>query len=103
MVEIGDKPMLLHIMAWYGRFGFRRFMLCTGYRSEVIGDYFVGFAALNSDFTVDLADQHGHLPPARAAAGLGGDRGLHRDRRHDRCEARPRRRPLSGRRPSISP
>ena len=57
MLDIGEKPMLLHIMGWYARFGFRRFVLCTGHRSEVISDYFANFAALNSDFTVDLADR----------------------------------------------
>ena len=55
MLDIGEKPMLVHIMACYGRFGFRRFVLCTGHRSEVISDYFANFAALNSDYTVDLA------------------------------------------------
>src|SRR4051795_8836351 len=55
MVDIGGRPMLLHVMAWYGRFGFRRFVLCTGYRSEVIGAYFLDFAAHSSDFTVELA------------------------------------------------
>ena len=54
MVEIGGKPMLLHVMAWYGRFGFRRFILCTGYRSEVIGAYFLQFPSYSSDFTVEL-------------------------------------------------
>jgi glucose-1-phosphate cytidylyltransferase len=54
MLDIGEKPMLLHIMACYGRFGFRRFVLCTGHRSEVINEYFANFRALNSDFTVDL-------------------------------------------------
>jgi len=56
MLDIGEKPMLLHIMAWYGRFGFRRFVLCTGHRSEVISGYFASFAALNSDYTIDLAN-----------------------------------------------
>ena len=55
MVDIGGRPMLLHVMAWYGRFGFRRFVLCTGFRSEVIGAYFLDFAAHSSDFTVELA------------------------------------------------
>ena len=58
MLDIGEKPMLLHIMGWYARFGFRRFILCTGHRSEVISGYFANFAALNSDFTVDLADRN---------------------------------------------
>jgi glucose-1-phosphate cytidylyltransferase len=57
MLDIGEKPMLLHIMRWYGHFGFRRFVLCTGHRSEVISGYFANFASLNSDFTVDLAEQ----------------------------------------------
>jgi glucose-1-phosphate cytidylyltransferase len=57
MLDIGEKPMLLHIMGWYARFGFRRFVLCTGHRSEVISGYFANFAAHNSDFTVDLADR----------------------------------------------
>ena len=57
MLDIGEKPMLLHIMGWYGRFGFRRFVLCVGHRGEVIAEYFANYAALNGDFTVDLADR----------------------------------------------
>lgn len=56
MLDIGEKPMLLHIMSCYGRYGFRRFVLCTGHRSEVISSYFANYAALNSDYTVGLAD-----------------------------------------------
>lgn len=55
MLDIGDKPMLVHIMAWYARFGFRRFILCTGHRSDVISGYFLNFAALTGDYTVGLA------------------------------------------------
>ncbi len=55
MLDIGEKPMLVHIMSWYARFGFRRFVLCTGHRGEVISGYFSNFAALNADFTVELA------------------------------------------------
>ncbi len=54
MVEIGGKPILIHIMNWYERFGFRRFVLCAGYRSDVISNYFMSYEALNADFTVDL-------------------------------------------------
>ena len=69
MLDIGEKPMVQHIMDWYARFGFRRFVLCTGHRSEVIKSYFANFAALNCDFTVDLASrrityhQPDRLPP----------------------------------------
>jgi glucose-1-phosphate cytidylyltransferase len=54
MLDIGEKPMLLHIMSWYSRFGFRRFVLCTGHRSEAISSYFINFTALNADYTIDL-------------------------------------------------
>lgn len=54
MVEIGDRPMLTHVMDCYDRAGFRRFVLCTGYRADVISSYFLNFASLHSDFTVDL-------------------------------------------------
>ncbi len=54
MVEIGGRPMLAHIMAWYERFGFRRFILCAGYRADVISNYFLNYIGLNADFTVDL-------------------------------------------------
>lgn len=55
MVPIGDKPILWHIMRWYSKFGFRRFILCTGFKSEVIKEYFLNYTSLNSDFTIDLA------------------------------------------------
>jgi len=55
MVPIGDKPVLWHIMRWYRRHGFRRFVLCTGYKSEAIKSYFLNYASLNSDFTIRLA------------------------------------------------
>jgi glucose-1-phosphate cytidylyltransferase len=55
MLDIGEKLMLLHIMSCYGRFGFRRFVLCTGHRGDVISSYFTNFAALNGDYTVNLA------------------------------------------------
>ena len=57
MIDIGDRPMLTHIMGCYGRFGFRSFILCAGYRSEVISNYFLNFAGLHSDFTIDLRDR----------------------------------------------
>ena len=55
MVPIGEKPILWHIMRSYASHGFSRFVLCVGYRAEVIKDYFLNYAAMNSDFTVELA------------------------------------------------
>ncbi|WP_159715718.1 sugar phosphate nucleotidyltransferase [Geminicoccus flavidas] len=57
MVEIGDRPMLQHIMEVYGRHGFRRFVLCAGWRSEVIGEFFGLWHYWNADFTVNLRDR----------------------------------------------
>jgi glucose-1-phosphate cytidylyltransferase len=54
MVPLGQDPIILHIMKHYGRFGFRRFVLCMGYKSEVIREYFLNFYAMHSDVTIDL-------------------------------------------------
>jgi len=54
MIEIGNRPIVWHIMRAYARHGFRRFVLCTGYKSEVIKEYFLNYTSLNSDFTIDL-------------------------------------------------
>ncbi|MDC3148153.1 glucose-1-phosphate cytidylyltransferase [Prochlorococcus sp. AH-716-I07] len=40
MVEIGDKPILIHIMNWYKSFGYNDFIVATGYKSEIINTYF---------------------------------------------------------------
>ncbi len=55
MVPIGAHPILWHILRRYRRFGFKRFVLCTGFKSEAIKSYFLNYSSLNSDFTVDLA------------------------------------------------
>lgn len=54
MVPVGNHPILWHIMHLYRRQGFRKFILCTGFKSEVIKSYFLNYASMNSDFTVDL-------------------------------------------------
>ena len=54
MVPIGPHPMLLHIMDYYSSFGFERFVLCMGYKSECIREYFLNFYRMNSDVTVAL-------------------------------------------------
>lgn len=56
MVEIGDKPILWHLMSLYGAHGFREFILALGYKSEIIKDYFLRIHALSGDITVDLVD-----------------------------------------------
>jgi len=55
MIEIGDRPIVLHIMQCYARWGFRRFILCAGYRGEVLSSFFLNYSGIANDFTVDLA------------------------------------------------
>ena len=54
MVPIGTRPILWHIMRLYSRHGFKKFILCLGYKAEVIKGFFLNYSSLNSDFTVDL-------------------------------------------------
>ena len=54
MVEIGGKPILWHIMKIYAAAGFTEFILCLGYKAEIIKEYFLNFELMNSDFTIDL-------------------------------------------------
>src|SRR5207237_10108994 len=54
MVPIGNRPILWHIMRKYSRHGFKRFILCLGYKAEVIKAFFLHYSSLNSDFTVNL-------------------------------------------------
>ena len=55
MVEIGGKPILLHLMQIYADFGFKEFVVACGYRQELIKDYFTSIYASNNDVTVDFA------------------------------------------------
>ena len=54
MVPIGNRPMLWHIMKLYSHYGFRDFILCLGYKGEVIKDYFRNFEWEGRDVTVEV-------------------------------------------------
>lgn len=54
MVEIGGRPILWHIMKTYMHYGFNEFVLCLGYKGEMIKDYFNNYEILNSDFTIEF-------------------------------------------------
>lgn len=58
LVDIGGKPILWHIMKTYEAFGYRRFILCLGYKSELIKRYFLDLREQTSDFTLLLAGEH---------------------------------------------
>jgi len=56
MIPIGEQPILWHIMRTYAHHGFRRFILCLGYKAELIMAYFLNYTRMQSDVTVDLKD-----------------------------------------------
>jgi glucose-1-phosphate cytidylyltransferase len=53
MMMIGQRPILWHVMKYYAHFGHKDFILCLGYRSEVIKDYFLNYSeAISNDFVL---------------------------------------------------
>ena len=56
MVEIGGKPILWHIMKMYAKYGFTEFIICLGYKSILIKEYFYNYYLHNSDVTINLKD-----------------------------------------------
>jgi glucose-1-phosphate cytidylyltransferase len=54
MVEIGGRPILWHIMKIYAHYGMHEFILCLGYRGNMIKDYFLNYEAMNNDFKICL-------------------------------------------------
>jgi glucose-1-phosphate cytidylyltransferase len=54
MVEIGGRPVLWHIMKHLSAHGIDRFVICVGYKGDIIRDYFLNYRARNNDFTVQL-------------------------------------------------
>jgi glucose-1-phosphate cytidylyltransferase len=68
MVEVGDKPILWHIMKLYARHGWKEFVLALGYKGDFIRDYFLHYGLRNRDVTVTLGsrelEMHGELEEA---------------------------------------
>ena len=58
MVEIGNRPIIWHIMKSYAHYGLTNFVLCLGYKGSVIKDYFLNYEAMNSDITLTLGQLH---------------------------------------------
>src|SRR4051812_10037475 len=62
MISIGDRPILWHIMNYYASFGVTDFVLCLGYKPEVIKEYFLGYnEALSNDFVLSEGGQRVEL------------------------------------------
>jgi glucose-1-phosphate cytidylyltransferase len=58
LVNIGNHPILWHIMQIYSHHGFNDFVLCLGYKGTMIKEYFLNFEAFNHDLTVQFGSQH---------------------------------------------
>ena len=54
MIEIGGRPILWHIMKIYAHHGITDFVICLGYRSYVVKEYFANYVLHRSDVTIDL-------------------------------------------------
>jgi glucose-1-phosphate cytidylyltransferase len=54
MVDVGGRPLVWHIMKLYATHGFDEFVLCLGYRGDMIKEYFLNYRAHNADLTVGL-------------------------------------------------
>ena len=54
MVDIGGIAMIEHIMNHYFKYGFKEFIICLGYKHEIIKDYFINYNLRNSDISIDL-------------------------------------------------
>jgi glucose-1-phosphate cytidylyltransferase len=64
MVDVGGRPIVWHVMKSFAHYGLKDFVLCLGYKGQMIKEYFLNYEANNSDFTVQLGhknsvDYHG--------------------------------------------
>ena len=59
MIEIGGKPIIWHIMKEYSYYGFNDFIICAGYKQQMVKEWFANYFLYNSDITFDLtSDKH---------------------------------------------
>lgn len=56
MIEVGEKPILWHIMKHYSHYGFNEFVICLGYKQYMVKEFFADYFLHTSDVTFDLAN-----------------------------------------------
>jgi len=61
MVEIGEKPILWHIMKAYSHYGFNEFIICLGYKGYCIKEYFAHYYLHESDVTFDFRNGNDNI------------------------------------------
>lgn len=57
MVEIGNLPILIHIMKIYSKYGYKKFILALGYKGDLIREYFHSMDLMDNDITINLSDR----------------------------------------------
>ena len=57
MVPIGGNPILWHIMKTYGTYNIKNFVLCLGYRGEIIKEYFLNYEVMTNDFSIHIGSK----------------------------------------------
>lgn len=58
MIEIGERPILWHIMKYYSEFGFNEFVICLGYKAHMIKEFFADYYLHMSDITFDFTNEN---------------------------------------------
>lgn len=58
MIEIGEMPILWHIMKGYSHYGYNEFVICCGYKQHIIKEWFANYYLYNSDVTFDFTDNN---------------------------------------------
>lgn len=58
MVEVGNRPILWHIMSIYASYGVKDFIICLGYKGNMIKQYFLNYQIMNNDFTITLNNKN---------------------------------------------
>ena len=84
MVEIGGRPILVHIMELYAAQGFEEFIICLGYKGYVIKEYFQNYLLHQSDVTFDFQNGNRMTVHRSGFAALEGDAGRNRPGYADR-------------------
>ena len=69
MLEIGEMPILWHIMKSYAFYGYDQFVLCLGYKGDLIKQYFYNYEVLSNDFTVELGSKKVEIHPRHSEQG----------------------------------
>src|SRR5262249_31987983 len=63
LVQIADMPILWHILKIYGHYGFRRFILCLGYKGHLIKEFFLNYPWMANDVTLHLKEHKQVIHP----------------------------------------